>query len=72
MDMNAFIRAVVYSITFGLVGLVLILAGFKLFDLITPKIDVEKELAERNNLAVAIVCAAMVLGISYVVAHAIA
>jgi putative membrane protein len=72
MDTSQFIRALVYSVTFGIVGLLLIILGFKLFDWATPKIDVEKELAERNNLAVAVVCAALVLGVSYVVAHAIA
>jgi putative membrane protein len=72
MELEPFLRALVYSVTFGVVGLLLIILGFKVFDWVTPHIDVEKELAERNNLAVSIVCAAMVLGVSYVVAHAIA
>jgi putative membrane protein len=72
MVSETFMRAVTASVTFGLVGLVLTLAGFKLFDWITPRIDVQAELAEKHNIAVAIVVAAFVLGISFVVAHAIA
>jgi putative membrane protein len=59
------------ALGFGLVGIVLALLGFKLFDWITPKIDVEVELAEKNNVAVAIVCAAVILGVSYIVAHVV-
>lgn len=71
MDFNLFIRSLVYSVTFGLVGLILIVAGFKLLDLATPRLDMQKELGERSNVAVAILFAAMILGVSYVVAHAI-
>jgi putative membrane protein len=52
------------SLVFGCLGLLLILLGFKLFDWITPRIDVQRELAEKNNIAVAIVCAAVILGMS--------
>lgn len=68
---DTFYKAVVSAVTFGLCGIVLVIVGFKLFDWVTPKIDVEKELAERNNTAVAIVVAAIILGISYVAGHAI-
>ncbi len=63
--------AVGNALGFGLVGIVLALLGFKVFDWITPKIDVEKELAEKQNIAVAIVCAAVILGVSYIVAHVV-
>lgn len=56
------------TVVFGLAGIVLAVLGFKVFDWITPKIEVERELAEKHNLAVAIVCAAIILGISYIVA----
>ena len=59
------------ALCFGLIGLTLTMLGFKVFDWITPRIDVQKELAERNNLAVAIVVASVILGVSYVAAHAI-
>ena len=62
---------IVSALAFGLVGIFLALLGFKVFDWITPRIDVEKELAEKRNVAVAIVCAAVILGICYVVAHVV-
>ena len=61
----------VSSLVFGVVGLGLALLGFKLFDWLTPRIDVQRELAEKQNVAVAIVVAAVVLGICYVVAHVV-
>jgi putative membrane protein len=61
---------VVAAAVFGAVGIVLLLAGYLLFDLITPRIDVQKELCEKN-VAVAIVVAALLLGIAYVAAHVV-
>ena len=64
-------QGVAGSTVWGLLGIALILFGFKLFDWITPKIDVQKELAEKHNIAVAIVVGAMIVGICYLVATAI-
>jgi uncharacterized membrane protein YjfL (UPF0719 family) len=58
------------ALVYGLIGIVLLLAGYWLFDLITPKIDVQKELNEKN-LAVAIVVASLLLGIAFIVAHVV-
>lgn len=57
------------TIIFGSLGILLALLGFKAFDWITPKIDIQHELAQKNNLAVAIVCAAIILGICYIAAE---
>jgi putative membrane protein len=51
---------------FGLLGLFLMLLGFKLFEWITRRLDVEKQL-ENQNIAVGIVVAALLLGISLIV-----
>jgi uncharacterized membrane protein YjfL (UPF0719 family) len=59
-----------WSLIYGLIGIVLTIAGYKIFDWITP-IDVEKELGEKQNIAVAIVAAAVIIGIALVVAAAI-
>jgi putative membrane protein len=61
---------VVASAVFGLVGIVLLLLGYWLFDRITPRIDVQKELTEKN-MAVALVVASLLLGIAYVAAHVV-
>jgi putative membrane protein len=58
------------SAVFGLVGIVLLLLGYLLFDVITPRIDVQKELTDKNT-AVAIVIASLLLGIAYIVAHVV-
>ena len=55
---------------FGLIGIALLLLGYWLFDMITPRLDVQKELCEKN-LAVAVVMAALLLGIAYVAAHVV-
>jgi putative membrane protein len=66
--MEVFLKLLISSVVFGLIGIVLMILGYKVFDWITPKIDVERELVERNNLAVAIVVAAIILGSSIVTA----
>jgi len=62
-----FIHSVIASIIFGLVGIVLAIVGFKLFDLITP-FNLEKEICQEKNIAVGILCAAIVLGICHIIA----
>jgi putative membrane protein len=59
------------SIIYGVVCLALLMLGFKLFDWITPKIDFQKELAENKNIAVAIVLAALLLGVAHVMSEVI-
>lgn len=56
---------------FGLLGIFLLVAGFKIFELVTPRVDLEKELAEKN-LAVGIVVGALLIGIALIVSRAIA
>ena len=69
---HPFLRAVIETLIFGLIGILLTVFGFKLFDWMMPKIDVEKELAEQHNVAVAIVMAAVILGISIIIAAVLA
>jgi putative membrane protein len=61
----------VSATAFGVLGICLLLAGFKLFDWITPKIDVQRELAENKNMAVAIVVASLILGVSILLSRVI-
>jgi uncharacterized membrane protein YjfL (UPF0719 family) len=60
---------VVSSLIFGILGIGLMLLGYKAFDWITPKLDVEMELSEKHNVAVAIVIAALLIGVSILIAH---
>jgi hypothetical protein len=59
--------AIISTFVFGFIGIVLAILGFKLFDLATP-FALEAEICERQNLAVAILSGAMVLGICIIVA----
>jgi putative membrane protein len=62
---------VVNAVVFGVIGIALALLGFKLFDWLTPRVHVQKELSENHNIAVAIVCAAVILGVCHLVAQVV-
>ncbi len=62
-------EALVSTVLFGMVGILLSILGFKLFDWATP-VSFDKEL-EKGNVAVGILCGAIVLGICHVIATAI-
>lgn len=64
LTLDAVIALLLNGLVIGLLGIVLMILGFKAFDWVTPKIDVQKELAERNNTAVAIVVASVVIGLA--------
>ncbi len=61
----------VSALIFGLLSIALAVLGFKVFDWITPRIDIQHELGEKHNVAVAIVVAAVVLGICHIIAVAV-
>jgi putative membrane protein len=60
-------HSVLASLVFGLTGIILAIVGFKLFDLVTP-FNLEKEMCENKNLAVGVLCGAIVLGICHIIA----
>lgn len=63
--MTVLLTGVVNSLTYGLVGIVLLLIGYFAFEIATRKIDVQDQL-NKGNTAVAIVVAALLLGIAYI------
>jgi uncharacterized membrane protein YjfL (UPF0719 family) len=56
---------------YGLMGIVLSMVGYKVYDLMVP-FDIHKEIAEDQNTSLGIVLAAIILGVSIIVAAAIA
>lgn len=58
------------SLVFGVIGILILVLGYKFFDKITPNVDIATKLNE-NNVAVAVVVSAFILGVAYVAAHAI-
>ena len=59
-----------WSALFGVTGIVLAIAGFKLFDLLTPG-DLQKEIFENKNMAAAVLAGAFIIGVCIVVAAAV-
>jgi uncharacterized membrane protein YjfL (UPF0719 family) len=64
------LHALLMSTIFATLAMLLLFVAFKLFDLATPRIDIQKELL-NNNIAVAIMTAAVILGVSLIVAVSI-
>lgn len=58
------------SILFALIGVIVFWICFIIVDKITP-VDLWREIVEKQNVALALVAAAMCLGISLIVAAAI-
>jgi putative membrane protein len=61
--------ALLATAAFGVVGIILSLVGFKLFDWMVP-VCFSKEL-EKGNVAVGILCGAIVIGVCLVIAAAL-
>jgi len=59
-------HALLGTAAFGIVGIILMIAGFKLFEFATRRLDIEKQL-DNQNMAVGIVVGALLLGISLIV-----
>ena len=55
---------------FGFAGVLLAVAGYKIFDLCTPG-DLHKEIVEHKNVAAAIIGASVILGVCIIIAAAI-
>lgn len=64
---DSFAMALLAAAAFGLLGIVLLALGFKAFERITPKLDIEEQL-KAGNIAVGIMVGAVLLGISIIVA----
>jgi hypothetical protein len=57
-------------IVYSVLGLIVLAAAFKMIDIITPG-NLAKQIAEEKNLALAVVIAGAMLGISIIIASAI-
>ena len=67
---TSFGGALVATLVFGLIGIVLAILGFKLFDACI-RFNLEKEICENKNIAAAILSAAIIAGICLIVAAAV-
>lgn len=69
MDLIHF-QPIVNSIIFSLLGIVILIVGYFIVEKLTPE-NTWKEVTEKNNIAVAIVLAAFIIGISMIISAAI-
>lgn len=60
----------VASVIYGIVGVVLLIGAYYLYELVTPY-SVRKELVEDQNIAIGLVVAAVILGMAIIIAAAI-
>ncbi len=60
-------EALLYMLVFAVAGIVMAILGYKLFDRFTPG-DLHKEIVEKQNVAAAVIAAAVVLGICIIIA----
>jgi hypothetical protein len=63
-------QALLNSLIFAAVGMAAVFVAVIVFDKATPRIDIQKELL-NNNIAVAILTSAVVIGVSIIVAASI-
>lgn len=62
-------QAILNMLLFAAIGIVAAIVGFKVFDKCTPG-DLAREIVENKNVAAAILSAAVILGVSLIVAAA--
>lgn len=61
---------VLNSVIFSILGIIILLLTYFLIERITPE-NTWKEIVQKNNLAVAVVFAAFIIGISMIISAAI-
>ena len=73
MDANGLIdlKFVVASLVYSGLGLVVFVVAFVLLDLLTPKVQVWKEICEKQNMALAVFLGSVAIGIALIIASAI-
>jgi len=65
-----FLSDLVSTVAFGVIAILLVVVGYKIFDKLTPKLDFD-DLIHRGNLAMAIVIGSFILGLCHVVARVV-
>ncbi len=65
------LKYVISALLFSGIGLLVFVLGFILLEVLTPKVNIWRELVEKQNIAVAILISAFVLGIAMIISSAI-
>lgn len=63
-------QPIVNSILFSVIGIIILLLTYCLIEKLTPE-NTWKEIVEKNNISVAVIFAAFIIGISMIISAAI-
>ena len=69
--MNNFTLDIMLSIVFGIIGIIILITGYVVFDKVLKKIDFDEELRNKNT-AVAIVIAGFMIAIGIIISGVVA
>ncbi|HCL04850.1 MAG TPA: DUF350 domain-containing protein [Chitinophagaceae bacterium] len=64
-------QPIINSIIYSFLGIAILLVAFILFEVLTPKHNLRKEIIENKNLALAVVAGAFMLSVAIIIASAI-
>lgn len=67
---NEFIHGILASLIYSILGLIVLMIGFKVLDVVTP-FSLNKEIAEDDNVAAGVVVAGLMIGLGVIIAAAI-
>lgn len=68
--MDNLLSGVILSVVYGILGMVLLIGGYVLFDVVLKSIDFNQEL-KNKNVAVAIVIAGFMIAIGIIIASVV-
>ncbi len=67
INMQAFTNSIVYSF----LGIIILIIAFVLFELLTPKHSLRKEILENKNMALAVLAGFFMLSVAIIIASAV-
>ncbi len=67
---NSLWEAALATVVFGMLGIILAVIGFRIFDWVTPG-HLEEEIVKKNNMAAALITAAFILGVCIIIARVV-
>ncbi len=70
LNVKVLLGLVIESVVFSVVGLIILLIGYKIFDAVTPY-HLNHEIAEDNNTAAGVAIAGLLIALGLIVASAI-
>lgn len=65
------VHYLINSLVFSVLGIVILFVAFALIEWLTPKHNIRKEILEKQNMALAILCGFFILAIAIIIASAI-